>query len=66
MLVRKEPLLSGRETEIDMIEREMEGGVVIVQPLDADEDRGEYPKASAEAEAPKASGHARRAPSRGK
>jgi len=35
---RLEPLLSGRETEIDMIEREMEGGVVIIQPLELHED----------------------------
>jgi hypothetical protein len=27
-----EPLRSGRDTEIDMIEREMEGGVVVIQP----------------------------------
>jgi hypothetical protein len=31
MLRRKAPLHSGRETEIDMIEREMEGGVLVVQ-----------------------------------
>lgn len=37
MLSRLEPLHSGRATEIDMIEREMEGGVVIIQPLDVDE-----------------------------
>lgn len=37
MLVRLEPLNSGRETEIDMIEREMEGGVVVVQPLEVHE-----------------------------
>jgi hypothetical protein len=37
MLVRLEPLQSGRETEIDMIEREMEGGVVVIQPLDLHE-----------------------------
>jgi len=37
MLRRKEPLESGRETEIDMIEREMEGGVVVVQPLEVHE-----------------------------
>lgn len=35
MLSRLEPLHSGRATEIDMIEREMEGGVVVIQPLDA-------------------------------
>jgi hypothetical protein len=34
VLARLEPLHSGRDTEIDMIEREMEGGVVIIQPLD--------------------------------
>ena len=66
MLVRKEPLLSGRDTEIDMIEREMEGGVVVVQPLDADESPAEAPTVPAEAEAPKAPGHAQRGPSRGK
>lgn len=37
MLVRKEPLESGRDTEIDMIEREMEGGVVVLQPPDVHE-----------------------------
>ena len=37
MLTRKEPLHSGRETDIDMIEREMEGGVVVIQPLDVHE-----------------------------
>ena len=37
MLMRKEPLESGRDTEIDMIEREMEGGVVVIQPLDVHE-----------------------------
>jgi len=37
MLVRLEPLESGRDTEIDMIEREMEGGVVVIQPLDVHE-----------------------------
>ena len=37
MLVRLEPLQSGRDTEIDMIEREMEGGVVVIQPLDVHE-----------------------------
>ena len=37
MLTRKEPLQSGRDTEIDMIEREMEGGVVVIQPLDVHE-----------------------------
>lgn len=34
MLDRLEPLRSGRDTEIDMIEREMEGGVVVIQPLE--------------------------------
>ena len=34
MIARLEPLGSGRDTEIDMIEREMEGGVVVIQPLD--------------------------------
>ena len=34
MLMRLEPLTSGRDTEIDMIEREMEGGVVVLQPLE--------------------------------
>ncbi|HET9868280.1 MAG TPA: hypothetical protein VFQ06_13360, partial [Nitrospira sp.] len=28
---------SGRDTEIDMIEREMEGGVVIIQPPEVHE-----------------------------
>lgn len=37
MIVRMEPLESGRDTEIDMIEREMEGGVVVIQPLDVHE-----------------------------
>ena len=37
MLTLKAPLQSGRETEIDMIEREMEGGVVVIQPLDVHE-----------------------------
>ena len=32
MIRRLSPLSSGRDTEIDMIEREMEGGVVIIQP----------------------------------
>lgn len=32
MLQRLEPLRSGRDTEIDMIEREMLGGVVVIQP----------------------------------
>ena len=37
MLCRLEPLRSGRDTEIDMIEREMEGGVVIIQPVEVHE-----------------------------
>ncbi len=37
MLDRMEPLRSGRDTEIDMIEREMEGGVVVIQPPDVHE-----------------------------
>ena len=31
------PLSSGRDTEIDMIEREMEGGVLVIQPPDVHE-----------------------------
>ena len=31
------PLTSGRDTEIDMIEREMEGGVLVIQPADLHE-----------------------------
>jgi hypothetical protein len=38
MLDRLAPLLSGRDTEIDMIEREMEGGVVVIQPPEVHED----------------------------
>jgi hypothetical protein len=42
MLMRLEPLTSGRETEIDMIEREMEGGVVVLQPLEVyEQDAGD-------------------------
>lgn len=41
MLDRVEPLRGGRETEIDMIEREMEGGVVVIQPLEVHEDHHE-------------------------
>ena len=41
MIDRLEPLGSGRETEIDMIEREMEGGVVIIQPLEVHEKSSE-------------------------
>jgi hypothetical protein len=37
MIRRLSPLSSGRDTEIDMIEREMEGGVVIIQPLELHE-----------------------------
>jgi hypothetical protein len=37
MLSRLEPLRSGRDTEIDMIEREMEGGVVVIQPVEVHE-----------------------------
>lgn len=37
MLERMAPLGSGRDTEIDMIEREMEGGVVVIQPLEMHE-----------------------------
>jgi hypothetical protein len=34
---RLTPLGSGRDTEIDMIEREMEGGVVVIQPPEVHE-----------------------------
>jgi hypothetical protein len=37
MICRKAPLQSGRDTEIDMIERQMEGGVVVLQPPDVHE-----------------------------
>lgn len=37
MLRRKAPLQSGTDTEIDLIEREMEGGVFIEQPLEIEE-----------------------------
>ena len=37
MVRRLEPLASGRDTEIDMIEREMLGGVIIIQPVDVHE-----------------------------
>ncbi len=37
MLDRLAPLGSGRDTEIDMIEREMEGGVVVIQPPEVHE-----------------------------
>ena len=41
MLQRLEPLRSGRETDIDMIEREMEGGVVVIQPAETHEHHAE-------------------------
>ena len=41
MIRRLEPLSSGRDTEIDMIEREMEGGVLIIQPADVHEHAAE-------------------------
>jgi hypothetical protein len=41
MLDRLAPLLSGRDTEIDMIEREMEGGVVVIQPLEVHDENVE-------------------------
>ena len=41
MIDRLEPLHSGRATEIDMIEREMEGGVVVIQALEVHEDYSE-------------------------
>jgi hypothetical protein len=37
MLLRKRPLESGSDTEIDLIEREMEGGVIVEQPLEIHE-----------------------------
>jgi hypothetical protein len=37
MLLRKRPLESGSDTEIDLIEREMEGGVIVEQPLETHE-----------------------------
>jgi hypothetical protein len=37
MLRRKAPLQSGTDTEIDLIEREMEGGVIIEQPVESEE-----------------------------
>jgi hypothetical protein len=37
ILARLAPLHSGRDTEIDMIEREMEVGVVVIQPLEVHE-----------------------------
>lgn len=36
-LTRKKPLESGTDTEIDLIEREMEGGVIVEQPLEVHE-----------------------------
>ncbi len=41
MIQRLEPMNSGRDTEIDMIEREMEGGVVVIQPPEAHEHSAE-------------------------
>jgi hypothetical protein len=41
MIQRLEPLKSGRDTEIDMIEREMEGGVVVIQPPEVHEQNSE-------------------------
>ena len=41
MVDRLQPLESGRDTEIDMIEREMEGGVVIIQPPEVHEHSSE-------------------------
>jgi hypothetical protein len=37
MLRLRAPLQSGTDTEIDMIEREMEGGVIVEQPLEIHE-----------------------------
>ena len=37
MLCRKLPLESGTDTEIDLIERQMEGGVVVEMPLEVHE-----------------------------
>jgi hypothetical protein len=37
MLRRMQPLESGTDTEIDLIEREMEGGVFVEQPLEVHE-----------------------------
>jgi hypothetical protein len=37
MLRRKQPLESGTDTEIDLIERQMEGGVIVEQPLEVHE-----------------------------
>ena len=41
MISRLHPLESGRDTEIDMIEREMEGGVVVIQPPEVHEQHSE-------------------------
>ena len=41
MVRRLEPLASGRDTEIDMIEREMEGGVLVIQPAEVHEHTAE-------------------------
>jgi hypothetical protein len=38
LLELKKPLESGRDTEIDLIEREMEGGVLVVQTPSIHED----------------------------
>jgi hypothetical protein len=38
MLRLKPPLESGTDTEIDLIEREMEGGVVVLQPIEIHEE----------------------------
>jgi hypothetical protein len=38
MLTQKRPLENGADTEIDLIEHEMEGGVIIEQPFDFGED----------------------------
>ena len=41
MVQRLEPLGSGRDTEIDRIVREMEGGVLIIQPPEVHEHKTE-------------------------
>jgi len=41
MLSRMAPLQSGTDTEIDLIEREMLGGVIIEQPPEIDENHVE-------------------------
>lgn len=80
MLVRKAPLESGRETEIDMIEREMEGGVLVVQlpaihehhvegrlgGLIGIEEDIDVRELTTEPVAPRAAGRGRHGPSRGK